>query len=207
MTPSRYWPVLKRFIHEKFSDGPLLLSDLGQQDIDNFLIRHAHESTPKVAQLIVTSMRSFFQFLFRYGETKHDLSLIVPTVPSWQLTEIPKYLQPYELETLLESCNRPSVWLSLDEDLNDFSIFLQYFLFAVRKLFPDACPGTLELLSAPDPQSAQMFSAELVSELSEITTPFIQHIWGHNTFVVRVELTRNIMTPITIIPIIRLFFK
>ena len=73
----------------------------------------------------------------------------------------------------LESCNRPSVWLSLDEDLNDLSVFVQYFLFAVRKLFPDACPKTLALLTMPDPQSVEIFSAKLISELSEITTPFV----------------------------------
>ncbi|HHB76874.1 MAG TPA: hypothetical protein ENK84_10080, partial [Desulfobulbus sp.] len=73
----------------------------------------------------------------------------------------------------LDSCNRPSVWLSLDEDLDDLSVFVQYFLFAVRELFPDACPGTLTLLSLPDPQSAKIFSAELISEMSEITTPFV----------------------------------
>lgn len=106
VTPSRYWPVLKRFIFERFGDGPLLLCDLGQQDIDSFLLRHAHESTPKVAQLMVTSMRSFFRFLFRSGETKHDLSAIVPTVPSWRLTEVPKYPKPDELEALLESCDK-----------------------------------------------------------------------------------------------------
>jgi len=73
----------------------------------------------------------------------------------------------------LDSCARPSVWLSLDEGLNDLSSFLQYFLFAIRKLFPDACPRTLALLSAPAPHLAEIFSTELVSELSEITTPFI----------------------------------
>lgn len=106
VTASRYWPFLKRFLLEKFDDGPLLLRELGQQDIDGFLLRHAHESTPKVAQLMVTSMRSFFRFLFRSGETKHNLSAIVPTVPSWRLTEVPKYLKPDELETLLESCDK-----------------------------------------------------------------------------------------------------
>ena len=55
---------------------------------------------------MVTAMRSFFRFLFRYGETKHDLSEIVPTIPSWRLTEVPKYLKPNELESLLEACNR-----------------------------------------------------------------------------------------------------
>lgn len=106
VTPARYWLVLQRFVLERFGEEPLLLCDLGQQDIENFLLRHAHESTPKVAQLMVTSMRSFFRFLFRYGETKRDLSALVPTVPSWRLTEVPKYLKLDELQLLLESCDK-----------------------------------------------------------------------------------------------------
>jgi ATP/maltotriose-dependent transcriptional regulator MalT len=73
----------------------------------------------------------------------------------------------------LESCDRPNVWLSLDEEISDLSTFLHYFLFAVRELFPDACPNTLAILSAPDLQSPQMLSAELINELSEIRTPFV----------------------------------
>ena len=106
LTASRYWLVLQPFLIERFSDGPLLFRELGQQDINRFLLRHAQETTPKVAQLMVTTMRSFFRFLFRYGETKRDLSAIVPTVPSWRLTEVPKYLNPDELETILEACDR-----------------------------------------------------------------------------------------------------
>lgn len=106
LTTSRYWRVVQPFLIERFSDGPLFFCNLGQQDINRFLLRHAHETTPKVAQLMVTTMRSFFRFLFRYGETKRDLSAIVPTVPSWRLTEVPKYLNPDEVETILETCDR-----------------------------------------------------------------------------------------------------
>lgn len=106
LTTSRYWQILQPFLIERFSDGPLLFCDLGQQDINRFLLRHARKATPKVAQLMVTTMRSFFRFLFRYGETKRDLSAIVPTVPSWRLTEVPKYLNPDEVETILEACDR-----------------------------------------------------------------------------------------------------
>ena len=80
--------------------------NISPQDIDRFFLRYAHERTPKVAQLMVSAMRSFFRFLFRYGETKCDLSAAVPTVPAWRLSEVPKYLKPDELEFLLESCDR-----------------------------------------------------------------------------------------------------
>ncbi len=102
VTASRYWPYLQRFLVEQFGDGPIRFRDLSQQAIENYFLRHAHERTPKVAQLMVTAMRSFFRFLFRYGETERDLSAAVPTVPTWRLTEVPKYLKPDELQSLLE---------------------------------------------------------------------------------------------------------
>ena len=106
VTVSGYWPYLQRFLLERFGDRPVRLCELSPQDIDRFLLRHALERTPKVAQLMVTAMRSFLRFLFRYGETKCDLSAAVPTVPAWRLSEVPKYLKPDELEFLLESCAR-----------------------------------------------------------------------------------------------------
>jgi len=106
VTVSRYWPYLQQFLLERFGDRPMRLCELSPQDIDSFFLRHAHERTPKVAQLMVSAMRSFFRFLFRYGETKCDLAAAVPTVPAWRLSEVPKYLKPDEIEFLLESCDQ-----------------------------------------------------------------------------------------------------
>ena len=103
---SRYWPYIQKFLCERYGNRPMRLYDLCPQDIDRFLLGHAHERTPKAAQLMVSAMRSFFRFLFRYGETKRDLSTAVPTIPSWRLSDVPKYIKPEEVESLLESCNR-----------------------------------------------------------------------------------------------------
>ncbi len=105
-TASRYWRILQRFLLERFGHGPMRLWELEPEDIISFLLRHAHDRTPKAAQLMVTALRSFFRFLFRYEETKCDLSAVVPTVPNWRLAEVPKYLKPDELESLLEACDR-----------------------------------------------------------------------------------------------------
>jgi site-specific recombinase XerD len=106
VTGSRYWPYIQRFILERFDNKPMRLCELCPQDIDSFLIRHVHERTARVAQLMVSAMRSFLRFLFRYGETKCDLSTAVPTVAAWRLSEVPKYIKPEEIESLLESCDR-----------------------------------------------------------------------------------------------------
>ena len=106
VTGSRYWPHIHSFLFERFGDNPLRICELCPQDIDSFFLRHAHERTPKVAQLMVSAMRSFLRFLYRYGETKCDLSAAVPTVPAWRLSEVPKYIKPQEVESLLESCDQ-----------------------------------------------------------------------------------------------------
>ncbi len=105
VTGSRYWAYIHRFLCERYGNRPMRLYDLCPQDIDGFLFNHANERTPKAAQLMVSAMRLFLRFLFRYGKTKCDLSTAVPTVPSWRLTEIPKYIKPEEVKFLLESCD------------------------------------------------------------------------------------------------------
>ena len=107
-TGPRYWPYIRRFLRERFGNQPMRLCELCPQDIDSFLIRHAHEGTARVAQLMVSAIRSFFRFLFRYGKTKCDLSTAVPTVAAWRLSDVPKYIKPEEVESLLESCDRTS---------------------------------------------------------------------------------------------------
>ena len=106
VTWSRYWPYIQKFLLERFGNKPMQFGELCPQDIDRFVLRHAHKRTPKVAQLMVSAMRSFFRFLFRHGETKLDFSTAVPTVAAWRLSEIPKYIKAEEVESLLESCDR-----------------------------------------------------------------------------------------------------
>lgn len=106
VTGSRYWPYIQRFLVARFGDSPMHFCELCPQNIDRFILRHAHEQTPKAAQLMVSAMRSFLRFLFRYGETRRDLSSAVPTVPAWRLSEVPKYIKPEEIELVLAACDR-----------------------------------------------------------------------------------------------------
>jgi site-specific recombinase XerD len=106
VTGARYWPYIRKFILERFGNKSMRFYELCPQDIDRFLLGHAREQTPKAAQLMVSALRSFMRFLFRYGEIKCDLSTAVPTVAAWRLSEVPKYIKPEEVECLLESCDR-----------------------------------------------------------------------------------------------------
>ena len=64
----RYWPYIQRFLLDRFGDKPMRFCQLGPQDIDHFILSHAHKRTPKSAQLMVSALRSFLRFLFRFCE-------------------------------------------------------------------------------------------------------------------------------------------
>jgi len=104
-TGYRYWFVLRRFLGERFGDGPIRLRDLRPDDVTHGLLRHAPR---RGIQLYASALRSFFRFLFQEGDTDCDLSAVVPTVRRWRLVDVPKYLKAAEVEALLASCDRTS---------------------------------------------------------------------------------------------------
>src|SRR5205823_3393970 len=101
-----YWPFIRRLLVERFGDGPIPVRELAPDDIARFLLRHARSGSPKVAKLMVTALRSFFRFLFQHGQTESDLAGAIPTVPEWRLAEVPKYLEPEEVERVVHACQR-----------------------------------------------------------------------------------------------------
>ena len=104
VTVGRYWPFIRRLIVERFGDRPIRVRELSPDDIARFLLRHARSGTPKVARLMATALRSFFRFLFQDGQTDSDLAGAIPAVPEWRLAEVPKYLEPEEVERVLRAC-------------------------------------------------------------------------------------------------------
>jgi site-specific recombinase XerD len=101
-----YWRHIERFLVERFGDAPLCLRDVAPNDLSAFLLRHARSGSPKVAQAMVSALRSFCRFLFQHAETDRDLAAAVPTVPRWRLAEAPKYLSPAQVEQVVQACRR-----------------------------------------------------------------------------------------------------
>lgn len=105
-TVINYVPFLRRFLAERFGEGPLTLSDLAPSDSSGFILRHAGSMSPGRAKLMVTALRSFFRFLLQRGELQADLAASVPTVADWRLSTVPQYLSAAEIERLLEAVDR-----------------------------------------------------------------------------------------------------
>jgi len=55
---------------------------------------------------MVPALRSFLRFLYEHGETETDLTRAVLKMPAWQLTNVPKYLTPDEVEQVLRACEQ-----------------------------------------------------------------------------------------------------
>ena len=62
----------------------------------------------------------------------------------------------------------PYAWLSLDESDSDPSVFLSYFVAAVRTAFPEACASTLDVLAAPELPPPTLLANALANDLEAI---------------------------------------
>jgi len=105
-TVARYWPFLQRFLVERFGAGPIQLHELTPRDVVSFLLRYARPSTPGVAKLTATALRSFLRFLFQHGEARSNLAGAIPAVPAWRLAEVPKFLKPEEVQRVVDVCDQ-----------------------------------------------------------------------------------------------------
>lgn len=108
-TIDTYLPIVSQFLSDHFGAGPIVLDDLHPRDIVRFILRYTKTFSVKRAQLIVCSLRSFFRFLYQRGETAIDLSPSALTVANWHLSKLPKFIEPEQVERLLQCCNQDSL--------------------------------------------------------------------------------------------------
>ncbi len=65
-----------------------------------------------------------------------------------------------------------STWLSLDERDDEATVFLSYFIAAVRKLHADACPETEAMIRLASPPDIDVLANQLVNELDVLPGTF-----------------------------------
>jgi len=99
-----YRYFVRRFLLERVEDSGVL-DVLKASAIRDFLLAHVRRLSPRRAQTLGNSLRSFFRFLFSRGETAMDLSFAVPTVRQWRLSGVPRHLPAQDVERLLRSCD------------------------------------------------------------------------------------------------------
>ncbi len=73
----------------------------------------------------------------------------------------------------LNTCDRPSAWLSLDETIDDLGVFLTYFVAAIQTVFPGALRQTQTLLTGISLPPTGVLTGSLINELDELERDFI----------------------------------
>ncbi|MFC1886766.1 site-specific integrase [Thermodesulfobacteriota bacterium] len=105
-TLHNYLPVIRCFLTERFGSDDVMLSEINASDVAHFVLRHARTMSCRSAQLMTTALRGFLRFLYFRGDIASDLALSVPTVADWKMSDLPKSLEPEEVERLLQNCDR-----------------------------------------------------------------------------------------------------
>lgn len=101
-----YQTCARKFLLERFREGPFCLRKIKPPDISGFVLRHGPNMAVGTAHQMTTAFRSFFRFLFQKGELQADLSASVPMVADRQLSTVPKHLSSKEVERMLKACDR-----------------------------------------------------------------------------------------------------
>jgi len=108
VTLDTYLPVARRFLGKAFGTKTVRLEQLAAGDVGRFILRERSTFSPKRVQLTTSALRSFLGFLYLRGQISTPLAGSVPTVATWRLSELPQFLEPQQVQQLLQNCDRCS---------------------------------------------------------------------------------------------------
>jgi len=101
-----YTPVVRAFLAECVPTEIPDFRRLCASAIADFVQRHAQRTTTKYASNAVTALRSFFRHLLHRGSIDTDLAACVPTIATWSLSNVPRFLPAEQIQRVLSSCDR-----------------------------------------------------------------------------------------------------
>jgi len=105
-TRINYQLFIQRFLSAQFGDRSVRFADLNANDVIRFVRNEAARLSPKRAGLMVSALRSFFRYLRHRGDIATDLAACVPAIANWQFSALPKFLQPDQVQQVLNQCDR-----------------------------------------------------------------------------------------------------
>lgn len=105
-TRSSYLFFIKRFLSTQFGNNSVKFDDLTADDVIRFIRHQAVRLSPKCGGLMVSALRSFFRYLRHRGDIAINLAACVPTIPNWQYSALPKFLQAGQVKQVLSQCDR-----------------------------------------------------------------------------------------------------
>jgi len=102
----QYLTVARRFVSHSSAGGRFRPDKLRAKDVTNFVLHDTSARGRRSAQLMTVALRSFLDFLLQEGRVSANLANVVAAVAGWRLSELPRYLEPAQVEQLLSSCDR-----------------------------------------------------------------------------------------------------
>jgi integrase len=109
----------REFLRECFIGDTIDLSQLRAQDVIGYVMRHAQTLGRSQTKKMTIVLRSFLRFLRYRGDLATDLAASVPSVACWSLSEVPKYLEPIQVQSILDHCDQKTA-----TGLRDYAILL-----------------------------------------------------------------------------------
>jgi site-specific recombinase XerD len=115
----RHIPPLRLFLREHCPEGRPAFPRLTSADITGFIVRHAHDQSPRSARSMCWTIRAFTRYLQYKGFVKVDLSMAVPSTRRWRMQSVPGYLTVQQVSRVLRTIDRGTAF-----GRRDFAIVL-----------------------------------------------------------------------------------
>lgn len=106
LTLVNYLSFIRQFLQERFGKGVIQLSKLCAKNVTDYVQRHAPLLSHGRKRLLTTALRSFLSYLRYRGDIKTDLAACVPAVANWNLSSLPKFIDPHQVQLVLDHCNQ-----------------------------------------------------------------------------------------------------
>ncbi|MEV8252233.1 tyrosine-type recombinase/integrase [Microbacterium sp. NPDC076768] len=101
-----YVDKMRPFVATRVHGDVLDLGGITAADVTGYIRAVCPGRAPGTAKLIVCALRSLLRWLHLTGQLPTPLDTAVPAVAGWRLSNLPKGLEPAQLDRLLASCDR-----------------------------------------------------------------------------------------------------
>ena len=75
------------------------------RSLRQFVLEKSQKSGWAAVKMCTTALRMFLRFLIAEGKCAAGLDAAIPTLAHWRLSSLPRYLQPEEVEQIINSCD------------------------------------------------------------------------------------------------------
>lgn len=85
------------------------VSHFNAKALRDFLLNYAKQQGRGATKTMITGLRTFLRYLASQGKCQPGLENAIPTIANWRNASLPNYLQPSEVQRILDTCNTSTV--------------------------------------------------------------------------------------------------